>query len=98
MQCNPFFLEFLVSELQAACMMMYKENHPEDPECCESDKERREETQDEAEIVREIVAFVEQDDSENSETAEFKRELSLLLEALSLDASSSFFDVQSQVR
>lgn len=98
MQCNPFFSEYLVSELQAAYMIMYKENHPEASECCESVKERREKTQDEAEIVRKIGTFVKQDHSVDSETEELKRELSLLLETLTLDASSSFSDVQNQVR
>lgn len=87
-----------MSELQAAHMIMYKENHPEDSECCESVKERREATQDEAAIVRKIGGFVIQDNSVDSETEEVKREFSLLLEALALDPSSSFSDVQNQVR
>ena len=98
MLCNPFISEFLVSELQAAYMIMYKENHPEDIEVCsESGKDRREEIQDEAEIVGQIESFVEQDERLDEETDKTKRELSLLLEALHMDASSNLIDVQDQV-
>ncbi|XP_012677417.2 protein FAM98B [Clupea harengus] len=91
--------EFLVSELQAAYMIMYKENHPEDIEVCsESGKDRREEIQDEAEIVGQIESFVEQDERLDEETDKTKRELSLLLEALHMDASSNLIDVQDQVK
>lgn len=91
--------EFLVSELQAAHMVMYKESHPEDREaCCDSVKDRREEAQDEEEIMGEIEAFVNQDDRRNKEAEETKRELSLLLEALSMDTSSNLTDVQHQVK
>lgn len=91
-------VEYLVSELQAAHMIMYKENHPEDSECSDSVKERREVTQDEAAIVRKIGEFVTQDKSVDSETEEVKREFCLLLDALTLDPSSSFSDVQNQVK
>ncbi|XP_062391534.1 protein FAM98B [Sardina pilchardus] len=91
--------EFLVSELQAAYMIKYKENHPEDRElCCESVKDRREEMQDEGEILGKIEEFVKQDDKVASEAEESKMELSLLLEALSMDASSKFIDLENQVK
>ncbi|XP_041947327.1 protein FAM98B [Alosa sapidissima] len=91
--------EFLVSELQAAYMMKYKENHPEDRElCCESVKDRREETQDGAEILGKIEQFVKQDDRVDSKAEESNRELSLLLEALSMATSSNFTDIQNQVK
>ncbi|XP_063058735.1 protein FAM98B [Engraulis encrasicolus] len=90
--------EFLVSELQAAHMITYKESHPEDSEAsCESAKDCREKTLDEAEMLGEMEAFVSQDDRQDGDTEEAKTELSQLLEALSLDVSSNLTDVQQQV-
>lgn len=82
------FAEFLVSELQAAHMLKYKECHPEDTKpLSESGKEQRQ---------RESNP-----DTENEtrlDDKEVMKELLELFQALDMDPASQLSDVYSQVR
>ncbi|KAF7657270.1 hypothetical protein LDENG_00029580 [Lucifuga dentata] len=92
--------EFIVSELQAAYMIKYKELHPEDvTRGEESAKEQRI-----ADHSNEHSGFCQESDEdcdgisdENKRKMEMHAEWKLLLEALNMDASSQFTDVVHEV-
>ncbi|XP_063350139.1 protein FAM98B isoform X1 [Pelmatolapia mariae] len=87
--------EFLVSELQAARIIKYKESHP-DERATEADSEKEQRVQD---LSRDFCEENEGDDGsgENRRKAEMQAEWILLLRALNMDASSRFEDVLNEV-
>lgn len=92
---NP--VEFLVSELQAACIIKYKELHPQDKttgEACE--KEQR--VEDHSHVIIESHQENEDGDENNRRTAEIQAEWILLLRALGTDTTSPLTDVLHEVR
>ncbi|KAK2816480.1 hypothetical protein Q7C36_022751 [Tachysurus vachellii] len=79
--------EFLVSELQAAHMLKYKECNPEDSEpLSESGKEQRRRK-----------SITDTDNETPLDDKEVMKELSALFKALDMDPASQFSDVYSQV-
>uniref|UniRef100_A0A3P8QEV2 Im:7138535 n=1 Tax=Astatotilapia calliptera TaxID=8154 RepID=A0A3P8QEV2_ASTCA len=78
--------EFLVSELQAAHIIKYKESHP-DERATEADSEKEQRVED---LSRDFCEENEGDDGlgENRRKAEMQAEWILLLRALNVDASS----------
>ncbi|XP_029923812.1 protein FAM98A [Myripristis murdjan] len=90
--------EFLVSELQAAHILKYKELHPEDKTVREeSEKEQRvdDHSHDQTEFFQEYEGGDVSDT--NRKTAETQVEFTSLLQALDLSASSQFPDVLHEV-
>ncbi|CAI5693798.1 unnamed protein product [Oreochromis niloticus] len=87
--------EFLVSELQAARIIKYKESHP-DERATEADSEKEQRVED---LSRDFCEENEGDDGsgENRRKAEMQAEWILLLRALNMDASSRFEDVLNEV-
>ncbi|XP_039478316.1 protein FAM98B-like, partial [Oreochromis aureus] len=87
--------EFLVSELQAARIIKYKESHP-DERATEADSEKEQRVED---LSRDFCEENEGDDGsgENGRKAEMQAEWILLLRALNMDASSRFEDVLNEV-
>ncbi|XP_076748148.1 protein FAM98A [Maylandia zebra] len=87
--------EFLVSELQAAHIIKYKESHP-DERATEADSEKEQRVED---LSRDFCEENEGDDGlgENRRKAEMQAEWILLLRALNMDASSRFEDVLNEV-
>nr|XP_057936099.1 protein FAM98C [Doryrhamphus excisus] len=85
--------EFLVSELQAAHIIKYKELHPEDnPSGEESEKEQR--------VVNTVALsqeYGDNDSNNNQSTAEMQAEWILLLHALNMDVFSPYPDVLHEV-
>lgn len=93
---NP--LEFLVSELQAVCIIKHQELHPEDKTTGdESEKEQRAEDH-----SHEITGFCQEYEDNvsdnNGRAAEMQAEWILLLRALNMDAASQLRDVSNEVR
>lgn len=91
--------EFLVSELQAAHILKYKELHPEDKTIREeSEKEQRvdDHSHDQTEFFQEYEGGDVSDT--NGKMAETQAEFTSLLQALDLNASSQFPDVLHEVR
>nr|XP_020455825.1 protein FAM98B-like [Monopterus albus] len=91
--------EFLVSELQAACIIKYKESHPEEKTTGEeSEKEQR--VTDHSHELAEFGCEFGNDDimDKDGRKAEIQAESILLLRALDMDASSQFTDVLSEVK
>lgn len=85
---NLVFAEFLVSELQAAHMLKYKECNPEDSEpLSESGKEQRRRK-----------SITDTDNETPLDDKKVMKELSALFKALDMDPASQFGDVYSQVR
>ncbi|XP_051934230.1 protein FAM98B [Hippocampus zosterae] len=94
---EPSFLsritEFLVSELQAAHIIKYKELHSDDkPAREEAAKEQREE-----EMSVFCPEHEDNDAANNQRTAEIQAEWILLLHALNMDTSSQYPDVLHEV-
>ncbi|KAM6933665.1 protein FAM98B [Xenentodon cancila] len=91
--------EFLVSELQAVRVIKYKELHPED-NSAEGESEKEQRVDDNSHSVTEFCQ--ENEDADVSDTnrrdTEIQAEWILLLHALSLDASSEYEDVLSEVK
>ncbi|KAM9358836.1 protein FAM98A [Symphorus nematophorus] len=88
--------EFLVSELQAACIMKHKELHPEEKTAEEeSEKEKEQRVEDHSQDLTEEDD--DDDDVSDRRKAEMQAEWILLLRALDMDASSQFTDVLSEV-
>lgn len=88
--------EFLVSELEAARIIKYKDSHPEEETAKEeSEKEQRveEPTSDFAEFIREDESY----DDGGKRNAEMQAEWILLLRALDMDASAQLTDVMKEV-
>ncbi|XP_035535247.1 protein FAM98B isoform X2 [Morone saxatilis] len=86
--------EFLVSELQAARIIMRKELHPEEETAEEeSEKEQRVEAHSQ-ELTEE---YEEEVSDKDRRKAEMQAEWILLLHALDMDASSQFTDLLSEV-
>ncbi|KAG7314574.1 hypothetical protein KOW79_021877 [Hemibagrus wyckioides] len=79
--------EFLVSELQAARMLQYRERNPQDPEpLSESGKEQRQRK-----------SFPDTDNVTQLDDKEVMKELSELFQVLEMEPASQFSDVYSQV-
>lgn len=94
MQSFALLAEFLVSELQAARIIKYKELHPAE-QTTEEDSEKEQRVE---EHSRDFCQENEDDGSGGSRReAEMQAEWILLLRALSMDASSQFEDVLNEV-
>ncbi|XP_061575314.1 protein FAM98B [Cololabis saira] len=90
--------EFLVSELQAVRVIKHKELHPEE-NSAEGESEKEQRVDDNSHAVTEFHQENENDVSDaNRREAEIQAEQILLLHALSLEASSEFDDVLSEVK
>ncbi|XP_078477962.1 protein FAM98C-like [Lampetra planeri] len=88
--------EFLVSELQAACIIKYKELHPEDKTTGEEcGKEQR--VEDHSHEITESYQENKDGDENNCRTAEIQAEWILLLHALGTDTASQLTDVLHEV-
>ncbi|KAM6987233.1 protein FAM98B isoform 2-T2 [Tautogolabrus adspersus] len=84
--------EFLISELQAACIIKYKESHAEEETAEEgSEKEQR------VDRSCELAEFRQDDEVSGRTKAEMQAEWILLLRALDMDASSQHSDVMKEV-
>lgn len=86
--------EFLVSELQAAHILRYKEMHREEltpTEECE--KEQRVE-----DLSHDVTEVCQENEDDDKRKLEMEAEWTLLLHALDMDVSSQFEDVLSQVK
>ncbi|XP_040902459.1 protein FAM98B [Toxotes jaculatrix] len=90
--------DFLVSELQAACMIKHKELHPEEKTTGDgSEKEQR--VGDHSHQLSEFCKEHKDDDvsDKDQRKAEMQAEWILLLHALDMDTSSQFADMLSEV-
>lgn len=88
--------EFLISELQAACIVKHKDLHPEERTTEESEKEQRVEGP--SHEVAECCQEYDSEDVSERRKAEMQAEWVLLLHALDMDASSHFEDVLNEVK
>lgn len=94
------FVEYMVSELQAARILQHKELHPEDEKS--EDKSEKEQRAEDPSIVDTKNWCKEYEDGQEMEQGDRKeeteRELALLLQTLNMDESSRLTDVCHQVR
>ncbi|KAK2912551.1 protein FAM98B [Channa argus] len=81
--------EFLVSELEAAHMIRYKETHPEEEAKTEEESEKQQ---------RVFTKLCEDCEENDRRKAEIQAEWILVLRALDMDATAEFKDVLSEVK
>lgn len=91
--------EFLVSELMAASMLMYKESHPEEAEQnCESRPKEQRKEEDFAVDSEGEDENISQAEEDQTNWKEINKELAELLQILGLDESSQLKDACAEVK
>lgn len=88
--------DFLVSELQAAHIMKYKESHAEE-KITEEESEKEQRVEDHSCKLDEFCQDYADDDESDERKSELQAEWILLLRALDMDASCQFTDVLKEV-